>query len=244
MDKRASWPAEYSGTLIRPPAALAGAALPQMPGRVIALLNQKGGSGKTTLATHLAGELAWAGRRVTLLDADPQSSALDWAQRRAQSGLEHLYGVFGLARDTLHHETPQIAQEADFVIIDGPPRVAALARSALLAADLVLIPVQPSAYDVWATQEMVQLIVEAQVFRPALRAAFVINRRIVGTVIGREARAALADQPFAALTTEVSQRVAFADSVAAGRLVGELAPAGTAAREIHAFTRAVQELWS
>jgi chromosome partitioning protein len=91
---------------------------------------------------------------------------------------------------------------------------------------------------------MVQLIVEAQVFRPALRAAFVINRRIVGTVIGREARAALADQPFAALTTEVSQRVAFADSVAAGRLVGEVAPAGTAAREINALTRAVQELWS
>ena len=243
MDKRASWPAEYSGTLILPPAALAGTELSQRPGRVIALLNQKGGAGKTTLATHLAGELAWAGRRVTLLDADPQGSALDWAQRRAQSGLERLYGVFGLARDTLHHEAPQIAQEVDFVIIDGPPRVAALARSALLAADLVLIPVQPSAYDVWATQEMVQLIVEAQVFRPALRAAFVINRRIVGTVIGREARAALADQPFAALTTEVSQRVAFADSVAAGRLVGEVAPAGTAAREIHAFTRAVQELW-
>lgn len=244
MDKRASWPAEYSGTLILPPAALAGTVPSQRPGRVIALLNQKGGAGKTTLATHLAGELAWAGRRVTLLDADPQGSALDWAQRRAQSGLERLYGVFGLARDTLHHEAPQIAQEADFVIIDGPPRVAALARSALLAADLVLIPVQPSAYDVWATQEMVQLIVEAQVFRPALRAAFVINRRIVGTVIGREARAALADQPFAALTTEVSQRVAFADSVAAGRLVGEVAPAGTAAREIHAFTRAVQEFWS
>ena len=244
MDKRASWPAEYSGTLIKPPPILAGTDLSQRPGRVIALLNQKGGAGKTTLATHLAGELAWAGRRVTLLDADPQGSALDWAQRRAQSGLERLYGVFGLARDTLHHETPRIAQEADFVIIDGPPRVAALARSALLAADLVLIPVQPSAYDVWATQEMVQLIVEAQVFRPALRAAFVINRRIVGTVIGREARAALADQPFAALTTEVSQRVAFADSVAAGRLVGELAPAGTAAREIHAFTRAVQELCS
>ena len=136
MDKRASWPAEYSGTLILPPAVLAGTVPSQRPGRVIALLNQKGGAGKTTLATHLAGELAWAGRRVTLLDADPQGSALDWAQRRAQSGLERLYGVFGLARDTLHHETPQIAQEADFVIIDGPPRVAALARSALLAADL------------------------------------------------------------------------------------------------------------
>jgi len=211
-------------------------------GKVIALLNQKGGAGKTTLATHLAGELAMAGSRVTLLDADPQGSALDWAQRRLQNGQGRLYGVFGLARDSLHQEAPQIALEADYVVIDGPPRVAALARSALLAADLVLIPVQPSAYDVWASHEMVQLIAEARVFRPQLRAAFVINRRVVGTVIGREARAALAGQPFAALQAEVSQRIVFADSVAAGRLAGEAAPKCAAAREIAALAEAVREM--
>lgn len=211
-------------------------------GKVIAVLNQKGGAGKTTLATHLAGELAMHGNRVTLLDADPQGSALDWAQRRAQSGQERLYGVFGLARDTLHREVPGIALEANYVVIDGPPRVAALARSALLAADLVLIPVQPSAYDVWATQEMVSLIAEARVFRPQLRAAFVINRRVVGTVIGREARQALADQPFAALSAEISQRIVFADSVAAGRLVSEVTPQCAAAREIAALVQAVREV--
>lgn len=212
------------------------------PGKVIALLNQKGGAGKTTLATHLAGELALQGSRVALLDADPQGSALDWAQRRLQSGQERLYGVFGLARDSLHQEAPQIALQADFVVIDGPPRVAALARSALLAADLVLIPVQPSAYDIWASHEMVQLIAEARVFRPQLRAAFVINRRVVGTVIGREARAALADQPFAALATEVAQRIVFADSVAAGRLACEVAPQCAAALEIAALAQAVREM--
>ena len=214
---------------------------PAPRGQVIALLNQKGGAGKTTLATHLAGEFAMDGCAVTLLDADPQGSALDWAQRRAQSGQNRLYGVFGLARDSLHQEAPQVASRADYVIIDGPPRVAALARSALLAADLVLIPVQPSAYDVWASQEMVQLIVEARVFRPALRAAFVINRRVVGTVIGRDARGALADQPFAALRAEVSQRIVFADSVAAGRLAREVSPACAAAREIAALAQAVRE---
>ena len=127
-----------------------------------------------------------------------------------------MYGVFGLARDSLHQEAPQVALQADLVVIDGPPRIAAIARSALLAADLVLIPVQPSAYDIWASQEMVQLVTEARVFRPQLRAAFVINRRVVGTVIGREVRTALADQPFNALSGDVSQRIAFADSVAAG----------------------------
>ena len=80
--------------------------------------------------------------------------------------------------------------------------------------------------------EMVELIREAQVFRPALRAAFAINRRVSTTVIGREAREALADQPLPALRAEVRQRIVFADSAAAGRLVHELIPDGAAAREI------------
>lgn len=236
MDKRASASAENMGSAVR-----ASPKLPR-PGRVIALLNQKGGAGKTTLATHLAGEFALQGLEVTLLDADPQGSALDWAHRRLQSGQKRLYGVYGLARDSLHQEAPQVALQADLVIIDGPPRVAAIARSALLAADLVLIPVQPSAYDVWASHEMVQLVSEARVFRPQMRAAFVINRRVVGTVIGRDAREALADQPFEALHSDVSQRIAFADSVASGKLACEVAPGSRAAREIAALACDVREL--
>ena len=206
---------------------------------IIALLNQKGGVGKTTLATHLAGELALQGQVVVLLDADPQGSSLDWTQRRQQNGLPRLFGTVGLARETLHQEAPELARRADYVVIDGPPRIAALARSALLAADLVLIPVQPSPYDVWATAEMVALIREAQVFRPALRAAFVINRRVSTTVIGREARHALADQPLPAMLSEVRQRIVFADSVAAGQLACEREADSLAAREITALTSEV-----
>ena len=98
-----------------------------------------------------------------------------------------------------------------------------------------LIPVQPSPYDVWASAEMVSLIREAQVFRPALRAAFVINRRVSTTVIGREARGALGDQPLPSLLSEVRQRIVFADSVAAGRLARELDADSIAAREIAAL---------
>ncbi len=188
---------------------------------IIALLNQKGGVGKTTLATHLAGEFTRSGQSVVVIDADPQGSALDWSQRRSQTGLPRLFGVIGLARETLHLEAPEIARSVDHVVIDGPPRVTALARSALLAADLVLIPVQPSAYDVWASSEMVALVAEALVFRPALRAAFVVNRRVSRTVIGREARATLAEHRIAPLAAEIHQRIVLAESVAAGRLAFE-----------------------
>ena len=72
----------------------------------VALLNQKGGVGKTTLALHLAGEWAGRGKRVTLIDADPQGSSLDWSQQRGREGLPRLFGAVGLARDTLHREAP------------------------------------------------------------------------------------------------------------------------------------------
>jgi len=150
-----------------------------------------------------------------------------------------LFSAVGLARETLHQEAPELARRCDHIVMDGPPRIAALARSALLAADLVLIPVQPSPYDVWASAEMVSLIREAQVFRPALRATFVINRRVSTTVIGREARNALTDQPLPSLLSEVRQRIVFADSVASGQLARELDAEGNAAREIAALAAEV-----
>ncbi|MDB5575378.1 MAG: putative ATPase involved in chromosome partitioning,putative [Bradyrhizobium sp.] len=202
---------------------------------IVALLNQKGGTGKTTLALHLAGEWARQGARVTLVDADPQASALDWSQARAESGAPRLFGVLGLARDTLHREAPELARDADHVLIDGPPRVAGLMRSALLAADLVLIPVQPSPLDGWASAEMLSLLAEARSFRPGLAARFVLNRCAARTVIARETGASLADHDPPLLAQRIGQRVLFAESLRRGRLAFEVDGEGGAAREIAAL---------
>ncbi|OWZ92265.1 cobyrinic acid a,c-diamide synthase [Sinorhizobium sp. LM21] len=209
---------------------------------IVAVLNQKGGVGKTTLALHLAGEWARRGLRVTLVDADPQGSALDWSQQRSREGQPRSFGVVGLARDTLHREAPELARDADHVVIDGPPRVAGLMRSALLAADLVIMPVQPSPLDGWASAEMLALLAEARIYRPELAARFVLNRCAARTIIARETAETLADHDPPVLSTTIGQRVVFADAAQTGRLASEIDADSPAAREISALASEIDWL--
>ncbi|EFF43076.1 partition protein A [Xanthomonas citri pv. aurantifolii str. ICPB 11122] len=201
-------------------------------------MNQKGGVGKTTLAVNLAASFSRHGSRVLLIDADPQGSALDWAAAREG---EPLFSVVGFPRPTVHKDIAQLGQGYDHIVIDGPPRVTDLARSAIMAADVVLIPVQPSPYDIWAADEVVKLIEEARVYKSALKAAFVVNRKIVNTAIGRDVGEALAAYPVPALTASVTQRVLFAEAVARGQAVHEVDAEGPAAAEIEAVRKALME---
>ncbi len=196
---------------------------------VIALLNQKGGVGKTTLSIHIATALAGNGR-VLLIDADPQGSALDWS---AQRSAPPRFPVIGLPKPTLHREMPAISSGYDWIIIDGPPRVNELARSAIAASDIVLIPVQPSPFDVWAAQDIIDIVSECSVLKPDLHTRFVINRLFPNTMLGSEVSEALGAFNVPTLKAAIRNRTEYAKAAKSGLTALETDPSGLAAHELN-----------
>lgn len=200
--------------------------------KVIAVLNQKGGSGKTTIATHVARSLQQDGAKVLLVDSDPQGSARDWAAVREDQPL----AVVGIDRPTIDRDLKRVAGSVDWVVIDGAPQAADLAVSAIKAADMILIPVQPSPYDIWATSDLVDLIKQRmEVTDGRLKAAFVVSRAIKGTKIGSEIVSALEGYGLPVLRSRITQRVSYPTTASVGSTVMDTEQDKEAVAEISAL---------
>lgn len=212
------------------------------PTCVFSFVNQKGGVGKTTLAVNIAAEKARHGRRVLLLDADPQGSALDWQAQRGRQEHPPLVSVVGFPRDTIHREIGQLGEGYDDIVIDAPGRIEAVARAVIMASDVVVIPVQPSPYDVWASADVLTLLEQSQVYKPELRAAWVINRRIVNSSIGRDVKQQLSSHGPQLLESTVAQRVIYSEAAARGLAVHEADPGGIADSEIRDLTTELEAI--
>src|SRR5512132_4360871 len=170
---------------------------------IMAFLNPKGGSGKTTLATNLARAFQERGLSVLLVDSDPQGSASDWHAVREDNPLPFIaYGK----PDNLK-ALPGVAAAYDLALLDGAAKL----------ADAILIPVQPSPYDIWAVADLVELIRARQTVaegRP--QAAFIISRTIRRTRLDREVAAALAEHGLPVLRSFTVQRQRYPQSAAEG----------------------------
>jgi len=222
---------------------------------VIAVANQKGGCGKTTLSVNIAGCLAREGYKVLLVDADPQASAMKW---RMNSGEESAlpFEVRPHAYPTLHRDLPKWPETTshDVILIDCPPGGAGkgstagdnITRSAILTSHIVLIPIRPSPLDFQAGEELMVLLDQIRVGRDDLKAFLVINCKPPSkTKVSSEART-VAKELFTAgdyqlqiLDTELHTRTAYVESPFSGKCVLDHDPTSKAADEVRALTEEV-----
>jgi chromosome partitioning protein len=184
--------------------------------KIISVLNQKGGAGKTTISTNLARALHVDGHKVLLVDSDPQGSARDWSKASEGSVLT----VIGMDRPTLDKDIQSIKSGFDFVVIDGAPQIAEMSTAAIKCSDLVLVPVTPSPYDIWACNDLVEIIKARQSVTDGLpKAAFVISRTNPTTRLSKEIVEALEVFELPIFKSFTSQRVVYAESATTGLTV-------------------------
>ena len=207
----------------------------------VAIANQKGGCGKSTSAINLCGCLA-KDHEVLLVDADPQASVTSWRGTRPDQ--KAAFRVVSLPQPVLHEEIPALARKYEYVVVDcppgGPSGADGITRSALLAVELVIVPIQPSAFDLWSTSNMAELIGKARTVNPELEGRVLISRKIVNTTLGKQAHEAAATYGLPVFATEISQRIALAEAVLMGQTIGEYASNSAAAAEFEALAREVE----
>lgn len=193
----------------------------------IAVANQKGGTGKTTLAVNLAAGLQRRGKTV-LLDADPQGSARDWA--RIEGRDNDLPPLHEVAADEVRARIAQFAAASRFVLVDCPPHLQSVALGEVLeGVDLVLIPVQPSPLDLWASIDMAAAVKHARSGNPRLRAYMVLNQIDSRNALSRPMHQALTEFEVPALASGLTRRAAYRSAALEGGSVYGLGARGKSA---------------
>ena len=197
--------------------------------KVIGVIQVKGGAGRSTVSTNLAGELSKQGKTV-LIDCDmPQGTSASWfaVRQQAETKQSQLFSE-NLIADTAATHRELVAKvkqyrDADYIVLDGPPRIAELTRAILVLADLCLVPVGASKAEIWATSDLVALVEEAKKVKP-VKARMVWTRHRPHTKLAQELyELAAKELGLAALSTSLGFRVAYVQALGEGLTVAELA---------------------
>lgn len=210
-----------------------------MTAKIITVCNQKGGSGKTTLSMQLAGTLAGRRKRVLVVDADPQGTATRWAAS-ADDAKPFPAAVVGLsaAHEKVHREVKKFVEDYDFIVIDCPPAAdSPVPQSALLIADLALVPIIPSPLDLWASIGIRKVIENVGDINESLKARLVVNQCQPKTNLAKDALEVLPEFGIPVCKNYLRQRTAYRQSAVFGQTVQDFgSKASDAIAEIEALT--------
>ena len=192
---------------------------------ILSVGNIKGGVGKTTLAVNLAILRANAGRDVLLVDGDEQRTALTFTDLRSEQMGQPGYTAVSLQGSALRTQVRQLASKYDDIIIDVGGRDTGSLRAALTITDTLLVPVQPRSFDIWAVDQMAELVAEAREINDHLRALIVLNAADAQGHDNEDAAQALNEiQGLEMLNAVIGRRKAFPNAAASGRAVTEYTP--------------------
>lgn len=205
---------------------------------IVGFVNQKGGVGKTTTAINIAASLIRRNKKVLYIDADPQGSAMQWHAVENNNAFEILH----YPEPILKEEIQELKKTYDHIVIDAPPAIGDITESILAITNLTIVPVSPSSLDIWSCKATLEMIEEIQPERPEMEVRLLINRKIQGTRVGREARESVEEFNAEVLDSELCQRVAFIDAMSSGVSVMQYAPNSKAAYEIEKLCDEIEEI--
>lgn len=195
---------------------------------IISFINQKGGVGKTTTAINIADSLIRRNKKLLFIDADPQGSAMHWHTMENSNTFEMLHYTEPVKKSDIE----ELSTHYDYLVIDAPPAIGEMTKSILAVTDLSIIPLIPSSLDIWACRGTLDMIEEIRPENSEMDVKLLINRKIPGTRVGREARETLKEFNAEVLDSELCQRVAYINAITSGVSVMEYAPKSKAAEEI------------
>ena len=203
----------------------------------VGIVNAKGGSGKTTLATNLARAIQLDGNDVSVIDTDPQRTASTWAQNQPEGYGLPVRHVEDASDGALQKRVEQLTAASDIAVIDGSAKIDGGTGAAVGASDAVLIPVQPTPADTWGARSVVDVVKET-----GTTAALVVSRQIVGTNLAGEVADGLKNYELPVFESRTSQRVAYAEAMFDGRTVLDTSGADKAAEEIQGIATELAQL--